>query len=543
MERNEVGDIKIPSENTTPWANRILPSLQDALFLVVFLFLILGGKDLLGDADTAWHIGIGRYILETGTVPDTGIFSYTAANMPWMAHEWLTELIFAVIHKFAGLNGIVLLAALAIAYTHSTFYGFLLSRGVNTALALILTIAAMATTSVHWLARPHILSMPILLFWYMALEEYRLTGKRSIYLLPLVTVLWVNLHGGFMAGLLLTAVYWLGSLAEFSFSKDEKVRAEQKKNIITYGKVGLLAIAASLVNPHGYKALLFPFRIMGQELNIGRINEWLSPNFHNFLPYEYLLLALIVVLGFSLFRPGFIEAGLVLLWTHLSLHSVRYGPIFAIIIIPIMAIRLEGLMKEGRAGGNRLISSVSAFSDRIQKTSASLKGHVLQTIIILSVTAITLAGGKVLGMPFMKYEFDKKKLPVEALEFAERNRIEGRLFNTYHFGGYLIYKGFPRDGVFVDGRADMYDAFLKNYFDVVDLKPEWKEVLERFDIDWILITANSPLSVLLLESDQWSLVYADKVSNIFVRNGSVNAGLTERYHDVKLVPIDEKKPD
>jgi hypothetical protein len=541
MERVEVGGVKIPSENTTPWANRLLPSLQDTLFLVVFLFLIVGGKDLLGDADTAWHIGIGRYILETGTVPDTGIFSYTAANMPWMAHEWLTELIFAVIHKFAGLNGIVLLAALAIAYTHSTFYGFLLSRGVNTALALILTIAAMATTSVHWLARPHILSMPILLFWYMALEKYRLTGKRSIYLLPLVTVLWVNLHGGFMAGLLLIAVYWLGSLAEFFFSKDEKARADQKNNVITYGKVGLLSIAASLVNPHGYKALLFPFRIMGQELNIGRIDEWLSPNFHEVLPYEYLLLALIVVLGFALFRPGFIEAGLVLLWTHLSLHSVRYGPIFAIIVIPIMAIRLEGLMQKGREGGNRLISSVSAFSDRLQKTSTSLKGHVLQIIVILAVTAITLAGGKVMGMPLMNYEFDKKKVPVEAVEFAERNGIQGRLFNAYHFGGYLIYKGFPKDGVFVDGRADMYDAFLKNYFDVVDLKPDWKAVLERFDIEWMLITANSPLSVLLLETENWGLVYADKVANVFVRKGSLNAGLRDRYRDVKLVPNDEEK--
>ena len=211
MERNEVGGVKIPSENTTPWANRLLPSLQDALFLVVFLFLIVGGKDLLGDADTAWHIGIGRYILETGTVPDTGIFSYTAANMPWMAHEWLTELIFAVIHKFAGLNGIVLLAALAIAYTHSTFYGFLLSRGVNTALAL----HPDDRGNGHDLC-PLACQAPYPVNAYSAFLVYGVgrvpvdRKARHIYLLPLVTILWVNLHGGFMAGLLLIAVYWSG---------------------------------------------------------------------------------------------------------------------------------------------------------------------------------------------------------------------------------------------------------------------------------------------------------------------------------------------
>ena len=543
MERNEVDGIKMPSENTTPWANRLLPSLQDALFLILFLFLIVGGKDLLGDADTAWHIGIGRYILETGTVPDTGIFSYTAANMPWMAHEWLTELIFAVIHKFAGLNGIVLLAALAIAYTHSTFYGFLLFRGVNTVLALILTIALIITTSVHWLARPHIISMLFTLVWYMALENYRLRGARQIYLLPVLTILWVNLHGGFMAGLLLIAVYWSGCLAEFLFSRDEKEKADQKKHLIVYGKVGLLAVAAALVNPHGYKAILFPFRIMGQKLNVGRINEWLSPNFHDFVPYEYMLLALIIVLGFSIVKFGFIEAGLVILWTHLSLYSVRYGPIFGIIVTPILAVRLESLIKTGSERGNRLLKSIYGLSERLQRISGSLKGHAVPILVIFFVILITLRGGRLLGMPLLAYDFDKKNVPVEAVEFAERSGIQGRLFNTYHFGGYLIYKGFPKDGVFVDGRADMYNEILKNYFDVVDLKPEWKDILARFDIDWILITANSPLSVLLLETDQWSLVYADKVSNIFVRNGSVNAGLTERYHDVKLVPIDEKKPD
>ena len=89
----------------------------------------------------------------------------------------------------------------------------------------------------------------------------------------------------------------------------------------------------------------------------------------------------------------------------------------------------------------------------------------------------------------------------------------------------------------------MYDEFLKNYFDVVDLKPEWKEILDRFDIAWMMITANSSLSVLLLETGNWNLVYADKLANIFVRKGTLNAGLIERYRDVKLVPLDEKKRD
>lgn len=539
MERTESG-VEETSPNEPYWIKWILPSLGDLLFLILFLFLIGGGRSLLGDADTGWHIGAGRYILETGSIPTTGIYSYTAADMPWMAHEWLTELIFAGIHKISGLNGIVVLAALSIAITHSIYFGFLLSRGINIFLALVLTIGVTTVTSIHWLARPHILSMPITLIWYMSLEKYRLEGKRYIYLLPLLTILWVNLHGAFMAGILLIAVYWLGAFLDFLLSEDSEVKEKGKKDLIVYSKVGLLCIIASLLNPHGYKALLFPFQIMGQKLNVDRINEWLSPNFHEFLPYEYMLLTLIAVLGFSLWRLSFIEAGLVILWTHLSLHSVRYGPLFAIIVIPIMAVRLEGLMKNGREAGNRLLSRIYDFSERIGKTSESVKGHAIPIIAVIVVAVVTVNSGNIFGKPLFEHRFDKKNFPMEAVEFAEKNEIKGRIFNTYHFGGYLIYSGFPKEGVFVDGRADMYNEFMKNYYDVVDIKPGWKDILNKFKIDWMLITANSPLSVLLLETEEWHLVYADKVANIFVRNTPENQPLIDRYLDVRLVSDEDK---
>ena len=540
MERAEGGALKTTEDVSPYWIRWMLPSIGDAIFLIIFLFLVINGKGLLADADTGWHIGIGRYILETWSIPKTGIYSYTAANMPWMAHEWLTELIFAWIHDAAGLNGIVFTTALIIAITHYLFFKFLVSRGVDTVLSLILTIFVITVTSVHWLARPHILSMLITLVWYMALQAYRVEGKRYLYLLPLIMVLWVNLHGGFMAGLLLIAVYWLGSVLDFLIPKDSEDKEKGKKDILLYGKVGFLSICASLLNPHGYKTLLFPFQIMGQKLNVDRISEWLSPNFHEVLPYEYMLLTLVVILGFSKFKLSFIEAGLVILWTHLSLHSVRYGPLFAIIVIPIMAIRLEGLMKDGREAGNRLLSRIYDFSERIGMTSGSVKGHAIPIIAVILAAAVTVNSGRIFGMPLLDYRFDKKKLPVDAVEFAEKNGIKGRIFNTYHFGGYLIYRGFPKEGVFVDGRADMYNEFLKNYYNVVDIKQEWKDVLKKFDIDWMLITANSSLSVLLLETDEWRLTYADKVANIFVRKGSLNEMLIDKYKDVKLVPAEEE---
>ena len=134
------------------------------------------------------------------------------------------------------------------------------------------------------------------------------------------------------------------------------------------------------------------------------------------------------------------------------------------------------------------------------------------------------------------YQFDSKIKPVDALNFIEAENLQGNMFNNDEFGDYFIYAAWPKYRVFIDGRSDMYGVdILKEYLKLTSIKPGWDEVLKKYDMNWIIYNANSALSLFLLEKDDWKLIYADKVANIFVKNTLENQHLIDKYPDVELI--------
>ena len=128
--------------------------------------------------------------------------------------------------------------------------------------------------------------------------------------------------------------------------------------------------------------------------------------------------------------------------------------------------------------------------------------------------------------------------------FLKKEKINGNMFNNYEFGDYIIYAAWPEYKVFFDGRGDMYgDDIFKEYEKVTSIKPGWNEVLRKYDISWIIYNANSSLSLFLMQRDDWSLIYADEVSNIFVKNDKEHQYLIEKYSDVKMIIPDSKKSE
>ena len=144
-------------------------------------------------------------------------------------------------------------------------------------------------------------------------------------------------------------------------------------------------------------------------------------------------------------------------------------------------------------------------------------------------------------LPFQKrrfgyFKFNEKTKPVAAVEFLKKENIQGNMFDNDEFGDYIIYAAWPEYRVFFDGRSDMYGVdIMKEYFKVARVKPGWDEVLQKYNITWIIYNANSALSLFLIERDDWKLIYADKVANIFVKDIPENQYLIEKYPDVKLV--------
>ena len=151
----------------------LTPSIADVIFLCLFLSLSLSaGKCLLNDGDTGYHIRAGEYILNTLSIPRQDIFSFHAPPLPWTAHEWLSEVIMAIVHRSFGLTGIVIFFSLIISLVYSLFFK-ILKVNDDIVLSVFFALLVLSSSHIHWLARPHIFSLLLMIIWYYVLDEYQ----------------------------------------------------------------------------------------------------------------------------------------------------------------------------------------------------------------------------------------------------------------------------------------------------------------------------------------------------------------------------------
>lgn len=500
--------------------NFFLPSLGDMLFLSIFLYLSLSkGSALLGDCDTGYHIRAGDWILAHFSVPRQDMFSFLTPPLPWTAHEWLSEVIMALIHRTFGLTGLAIFFAGILALVSYLLFRMLRNQGGNIFLAVTIVLIATASSQIHWLARPHLFSLLFFLVWYWILEEHRQGGANRIYFLPPILLLWVNLHGGYLAGFVLLAIFIVGSLPDcFSLEYEVKSAARQRLNALAV--ITAICIPVSCINPYGYHILLFPFKLVSNKLIMDSVTEFLSPNFHEPSPFKYLLLLLIAILGFSRERLRLVELLLLLTFLNMSLYSVRYIPLFAIIAAPVLMHHGDTLLNNARG---RCATFLTKKADNIAAMDAS-SGGLPWLIAAMAAVMWFAASGNI------KHGFDPKTKPVAAVRFIEQAAIPGNMFNNDEFGDYVIYAAWPRYKVFFDGRSDMYgSARLREYKQVINFEDGWEKVIENYRINWIFIGENSHLSRYLATQKEWALVYSDKVAHIFVRNTPQNKAIIEKY--------------
>jgi len=508
-----------------------LPSIADLFFLYPFLVLALRkGTILLSDADAGYHIRTGEYIIEHFTVPRYDIFSSLTPPPPWVAHEWLSEVVMAFVHKVSGLTGVVLFFSFWIAMI--SFLLFIFARSLNfdiiptTAVVLL----AVVSSSLHWLARPHIFSLLLTLIWYAVLHGYQYQKKDRLYLLPFFMLLWVNLHGGFILGLVLLFVYGLGNLLS-SFSEEPAKRKEAREKFKKLARVTFVTLLVSLINPRGYALLLYPFDTIFNRFLMNNVIEYLSLNFHGFVPYEYLLLVAIGVLALSRKGVDAIEFMLLLLFTHMSLYSARYVPLFAIIVTPIILGQLQFIL---HTSTHRFASFLDQRNKNLEVLDGSARGHLWPILGVAAIFAVGLDGK-------MTFGFDPARHPVAAVEFLKREKIPGRMFNDDEFGDYLIYAAWPEYRVAFDGRSDMYgEKWGESYSMVFRVMPGWQKFIEANQFTWIFCRTDSSLSLALMENKNWRLIYFDPLARIFVRNIPEYSQLINKYSDVEPTILREQ---
>jgi hypothetical protein len=505
----------------------ILPSLADMIFVLCLAVVARTGSHFVSaDGDAGRHLTVGEYLLSAGRLLREDVFSFTMFGQPFVPYEWLAEVASAATYRVLGLAGPLLLHGAVIALTFSLVFAWLRRRGESPLLALAVVLLVTATAQIHWLARPHVFTFLGTAVFCLILDDWR-AGRLShkwLWALPGAMVLWANLHGGFVVGLLLIATYlgadilrWIGGTREIPTGAARSVRE--------LFPVALITMAATCVNPVGPALLGHVFGWFGNTLLINVTQEYLSPNFHQASLRAFAAMILVAVAGvaWSRRRPALHEGLLLLGFLYLALFSGRNVPLFAIVVAPVLARQLAAMPLPGgrlSTGVGRVTAWVGRRDRLVARSDGRSRLHVWPVAALVGLAAVAFVqrdAGTPLGV-----QFDPAWQPVAAVAYLKAHPVQGHMFNNFIWGGYLLHELWPTQRVFIDGQTDFYgEALTQEYLDVADVKPDWRDVLDRYDVQWIIYPSDSALEQVLIASGNWDTVYRDSVAVVLTRHLSV----------------------
>ena len=505
----------------------LMPSLSDLAFLTPILVLFwctTGVGWLLTDSDTGWHIRTGEWILKNGRVPATDIFSFTKAGQPWFAWEWLSDVLMGVVHGNSGLAGIVLVSLLLLGATSVCVYRSTLEESGHRVIAIALAGLVMAASTIHWLARPHLVTPLFAVVFCRVLNrvENRTNNESFLLVLPLLTTLWVNLHGGFFVGIVLLITYAIGAAAgELVHGTRRNAWHQARKYLLTAGACAI----ASLVNPYGYRLHVHVGQYLGSSFYLRRISEFQSIDFHSFTAayFETLLVLAIAAAVWHLGTGRLVHVLLLLSWSHLALFSARNIPIFAVVSAPGIGLAMREWLEYVRSRHPRhwpgkLIASLSELEAGLRMIANGPKRRRWHFVPCLGVLVLALLLDHPGRVKALRPEFDRHRFPVDAATFLSGKESGSpiRLYSTWQWGGYLIYRLWPSFSVFDDGRTNFYGpAFVQEGLCAWDACPEWANIFEQYRVKAALLPVDSVLAAVLRERQDWKPVYQDQVAVLF----------------------------
>lgn len=500
--------------------NFLLPRLEDILFLAIFLAVIgLGSRLMNMDGDLGRHLTIGNYILDNLIIPTRDIFSHTMEGLALTPHEWFTQVIFSISYKMGGMDGVVVLCALLIAITFTLVFRHCFERSNMLLVSLGMTILAAATASIHWLARPHLFTMLFILLWVSVLENFRRKGNLHWWVLPLLMLIWVNLHGAFIAGFVIWGIYFLDSIIS---NQSKRIAGKvntangltgvlgmnQTRKLLI---IGIIVLFITLVNPAGWKIWETTLGFLQNRYLIEHTVEYLPPDFHQINAWPFLVMIFSSILLVSLFRRRIALAAALLLavWTVMGLLSARNISLYAVIAAPILAEVGASLLRD-----HKKVSGVVNFDLRLRMVDANLFGYIWPVIGVLLIGVIIFSGAS-LDFAGSGNNFSSEVFPVAAVDWLVEQPQIGPGFNYFPWGGYLLYRVWPQQQVFIDGQTDFYgESLTRKYEQVIKLRDGWREILKEYQIQWVIMPSDSPLVEMLVVDPGWELKYKDETSTI-----------------------------
>ena len=470
----------------------------------VFAYAFFFAARPLSDGDFWWHLKAGEYILNTRSIPKTDFFSFTNYGRAWVAHEWLSEAIFYVIYSRFGFNVLIVVFAVLTALAFWIVFRRSESHPLIAGSAALLGVwTVLPTIGV----RPRVFTLLLSSVYLALLVRYarRSEGRHLWWLVPLM-VLWVNLHGGFLMGLVLIGLTMVGIPLD-AWANGEKLKSTWPQ-LKTLSMVLVGCMLAVLLNPHGIWIYKFPFEIFLSPIQQQTVNDWLSPNFHQSeaVPLILLILLTIAALALSPKRPRPSDLVFFLATLYMTLNSQRHMAILALVAVPMMADYLQHWVTAISAG--RMFSPVLSTSSNLGRKTTF---YALLFLLPLFAFAWKL-NNTVFSAP-SQLAIDA---PVKAVEYLQQNQITGNTFTDPNiWGGYLIWK-MPSNPVYIDGRIDMYgDEFVREYLNIAFGFIDWREPFQRYGVQVVIVSPKSALGTGLRSAADWQEVYKDEMAVVF----------------------------
>jgi hypothetical protein len=491
------------------------------IFPVTMLLIFIMAARTPLDTDLWWHLRIGEASLQAGHPILIDQFSFTRFGVIWTNHHWLSQIALYGLYRIGGFlaigAGVALLACASLGTVYTQMGEPALLR------AFVIVLAGLVAAPV-WVPRPELVTMVLLGVVGYLLYLFKWKHSDRLWLLVPIFIIWSNLHGGYIVGLALSGAMVAGELVNI-------ILGFKGPEILPFNKIlrlvgwSFLAGIAVLINPNGIRMWLIPFETVGINALQNYIVEWASPDFHQFIqqPFIWMLIATIAAIGLSMKRLDGTDLVTIVLFTYLGLVARRnFGP-FSIVVAPILSRYLWSAITHWM---ERVLPNIRAslkrvkILDKLQATRGEEFVTARTRLINFGIVAFLVTVGimklYVVTSPVVMDGPEKASTPVDAVAWIQANHPEGNMFNSYNWGGYLLWslRDYP---VFVDGRTDLYsDEIINQWVQVVNATSGWQTVLDRWDINLILIEPSWPI-IKILPSSGWKILYQDNISIIFGR--------------------------
>ncbi len=479
-------------------------TVRNLFLIVLFCGIFYLSLRPIVDPDFWWHLRTGQLIAQTQEIPHADPFSFTANAKQWVTHEWLSELI--IFRSFElGSYGLLIFIFSGVISATFLFTFLRCSKETKPYIAGFTLFLGAITSAPIWGVRPQMLTLFFTSIFLFLLDRYRRNGNYKILIpIPLITIVWVNLHAGYIIGIAVEIIYLFGYLLEVAIQRvrrKEKIDALNQKTIWILFSVLITSILASPLNPTGFRILTYPFQTLTDSAMQSYIQEWFSPDFHQVIwqPFAVMLLVLIGM-GMSGNRPiSITKILLTLVFGYGALRSMRNIPLFAIVVIPVLAQQLFYLFK---------FRPKAHEQSRLFRYIAPIVISTIAVVLVLGFIQVTNNQQKSEGETF----------PKDAVDWIMENKPKGNIFNSYNWGGYFIWRLYPEYLVYIDGRADLYgEEFISNYRRIYLTKPGWEEKLNQENIRIVFVEFDSMLADALRQSSAWKKQFEDKSSVIFIK--------------------------